>query len=85
VDGDLAILYAVLINVAIWVVFMEVTRQAGPVFFSQFNYIVVLVGFGFGVLMFGERPSVYIWGATALMLLGLTALNWRPKRKAAPA
>lgn len=81
--GDLAILYAVLLNLLLWYVFLEAVRLSGPVFFSQFNYLVVLAGFGFGILFFGERPSLYIIGAAALMFAGLAVLNWRPKKRPA--
>ncbi|MGD9538200.1 MAG: EamA family transporter [Alphaproteobacteria bacterium] len=83
--GDLALLYAVLINLVLWTLFLEVVRLAGPVFFAQFNYLVVLAGFGFGVLFFGERPSLYIIAAAALMAAGLAVLNWRRRRRAEPA
>ncbi|MBM3484064.1 MAG: DMT family transporter [Alphaproteobacteria bacterium] len=83
IDGDLAILYAVGLNIMIWTVFLGAVRVIGPVLFSQFNYLVVLIGFGFGVLFFGEQPSLYIWLATALMFLGLAAINWRPRQRGA--
>jgi drug/metabolite transporter (DMT)-like permease len=81
--GDLAILYAVILNIMVWTVFLSAVKVVGPVLFSQFNYLVVLIGFGFGVLFFGEKPSLYIWLATALMFLGLAAINWRPRQRAA--
>ncbi len=74
--GDLAILGAVAINAYVYLMFFEIVRRAGPVFFSQMNYIVVLAGFGWGILLFGESHSAYIWGAAALMLLGFALLNF---------
>lgn len=59
------------INAAFYVAFFEIVRMAGPVFFAQFNYLVVLAGFGWGALFFGESHSAYVWGAAALMLIGL--------------
>jgi drug/metabolite transporter (DMT)-like permease len=59
------------INAAFYVAFFEIVRMAGPVFFAQFNYPVVIAGFGWGALLFGERHSAYIWGGAALMLAGL--------------
>lgn len=59
------------INAAFYVAFFEIVRMAGPVFFAQFNYPVVIAGFGWGALIFGERHSAYIWGGAALMLAGL--------------
>jgi drug/metabolite transporter (DMT)-like permease len=59
------------VNAAFYVTFFEIVRLAGPVFFAQFNYLVVLAGFGWGAVIFGESHSVYVWGAAALMLIGL--------------
>lgn len=59
------------VNAAFYIAFFEIVRLAGPVFFAQFNYLVVLAGFGWGALFFGESHSVYVWGAAALMLSGL--------------
>ena len=59
------------VNAAFYVSFFEIVRLAGPVFFAQFNYLVVLAGFGWGALIFGESHSAYVWGAAALTLIGL--------------
>jgi drug/metabolite transporter (DMT)-like permease len=53
----------------------EVIRRAGPVFFSQISYVIVACGIGWGFALFSERPSVWIWGAVALMTLGLGLAN----------
>jgi drug/metabolite transporter (DMT)-like permease len=53
----------------------EVIRRAGPVFFSQVSYVIVACGIGWGFALFGERPSAWVWGAVALMTLGLALAN----------
>jgi drug/metabolite transporter (DMT)-like permease len=75
------------INAAFYVAFFEIVRLAGPVFFAQINYLVVLCGFGWGALLFGERHSAFIWIAAALMLGGLVlhTLGLRRARRAAQA
>lgn len=83
-SGDLTLLYASLLSVLIFYVFLEMVRLAGPVFATQHNYIAVLAGFGWGALIFGEAHSAYIWGATALMFAGLT-LHTLSARRAARA
>ncbi len=70
-DGDWALLGVTAINALYWVLFFEIIRRAGPVFFSTFNYIVTLSGVLWGVVIFGDRPSAWIWGALVLMLAGL--------------
>lgn len=86
--GDLCILYASLLTAWVFYLFLEFVRLAGPVFVTQHNYIATLAGFGWGILFFGEGYSAYIWGATALMFVGLTLLNvglWREARRASRA
>lgn len=75
IQGNIGLLVAIAINAIIWWIFLEIVRNAGPIFFSQANYVVVLAGLGWGILLFGEAPSPFIWGATALMIVGLGLLN----------
>lgn len=75
VVGDLCILYAGLLTAAVFYLFLEFVRIAGPVFVTQHNYIATLAGFGWGIAFFDEGYSAYICGATALMFVGLALLN----------
>jgi len=68
-------LYATLLNSIFYVVFLEVVRLSGPVFFSQMNYLAVAAGFGWGIILFGERYSLYVWGGTALMATSVLLLT----------
>jgi len=49
---------------------LYVIRTSGPVFASQSAYIITLAGVAWGMVLFGERHSVYIWAALALVLAG---------------
>ena len=69
-EGDFAVLYATLINVARWYLMFVIITMAGAVFVSQTAYIIVLGGFGWQALFFGGSVSGYIWAAAALLLLG---------------
>ena len=68
-------LYATLLNSIFYVVFLEIIRISGPVFFSQMNYLSVAAGFGWGMVLFGERYSLYVWGGTALMAMSVLLLT----------
>ena len=68
-------LYATLLNSVFYVVFLEIIRLSGPVFFSQMNYLAVAAGFGWGMILFGERYSLYVWGGTALMAMSVLLLT----------
>lgn len=56
-------------------------RSAGPVFASQTAYVITLAGMFWGILLLGERHSLYVWGALVLMLTGLALV--RPRERLA--
>ena len=68
-------LYATLLNSVFYVAFLEIVRISGPVFFSQMNYLAVAAGFGWGMILFAERYSLYVWGGTALMAMSVLLLT----------
>ncbi len=53
---------------------------AGPVFASQLAYAVTFAGVLWGMALFGERHSSWIWLSLALMLAGLALVT--PRRRA---
>jgi drug/metabolite transporter (DMT)-like permease len=69
--GAWAIFTSAAINGVVIVMFLEIIRMAGPVFFSQFNYLAVVAGIGWGFALFGEQLGIYIWAAIALMFVGV--------------
>ncbi len=58
-------------------VLVYLITSAGPVFASQTAYVVTLSGVVWGILIFDERNSVWIWLALALLLFGISLV--RPK------
>jgi drug/metabolite transporter (DMT)-like permease len=52
-------------------ILLYVINTAGPVFASQTAYIITLAGVAWGMLLFGETHSIYIWAALALALVGI--------------
>lgn len=77
--GDWALLGAVAVNCFFVVLYLEIIRLAGPIFFAQFNYLAVLAGIGWGAIIFAERLGLGVWLALALMATGiiLTAFKER--------
>lgn len=57
--------------------FVWLIGRAGPVFASQVGYIVTATGVMLGMALFGERHSLWVWAAMAVMMIGLTLV--RPK------
>lgn len=50
---------------------LYVINTAGPVFASQTAYVITLAGVAWGMILFGETHSVYIWTALLLTLVGI--------------
>jgi len=74
-SGNQALVIAIVISSVNFILFFEIVRRAGAVFFSQFNYVAVLSGIIWGMILFGESHSIWIWAALLVMLLGLTLVN----------
>ena len=77
--GGLALIGVTLANAIFWYLLFEIIHLAGPVFFASYNYISPLAGIGWAVLILGERHSVWIWAALALMFAGLFLVTRRAK------
>jgi drug/metabolite transporter (DMT)-like permease len=80
-EVELAMFGMALINVVAYGLFVSLVSFAGPVFASQMAYVVTLSGVFWGILVFAEAHSPWIWGALAVMVAGLTLVN---PRRAAP-
>ena len=80
---ELALLAASLLHLVAYASLLYLIRHAGPVFASQISYVVTLAGVFWGMLIFSEVPSVWVWAALALALAGLALA--RPRGHAQPA
>ena len=59
---------------------LYVIRSSGPVFASQTAYIITLAGVGWGMVIFGEQHSVYIWLSLVLTLVAIALVTPRTPR-----
>ncbi|MGI9465078.1 MAG: EamA family transporter, partial [Aestuariivirgaceae bacterium] len=59
---------------------LHVIRTSGPVFASQTAYVITLAGVGWGMLIFDEQHSIYIWLALALTLVAIAMVTPRAPR-----
>ncbi|MCY4179482.1 MAG: DMT family transporter [Litoreibacter sp.] len=73
--ADLALLGVAVVTVLDYFLFMFLMARAGPVFTSQAAYVVTLAGVGWGMLLFGESHSIWIWTALVVALLGVTLVQ----------
>ena len=55
--------------------FFRLQQVGGPVYLSQISYVNTGVGVAFAVLLFGERLSISIWIAVALVFVGVALVN----------
>ncbi|MDE0474351.1 MAG: DMT family transporter [Gammaproteobacteria bacterium] len=69
--GEYALLGVAAVTVLDYFLFAFLIARAGPVFTSQAAYFVTLAGIGWGMLLFGESHSVWIWSALVLALVGV--------------
>lgn len=81
-SGDWALLIAIGINTVFVVLFLEIIRLSGPVFFAQFNYLAVFAGIAWGWAVFGESLNAMIWVAFALMIVGVLLISIKPRAAA---
>ena len=83
-DGDLSLAAAVVINAIMWPLFYVIVRRAGATLFSIVNIIGVVGGIGWGILIFSETHSAYVWGAAGLMLAAFVMMVIGSIRSRAP-
>ena len=65
------------INVISYGLFVYLVTRAGPVFASQMAYVVTLSGVLWGMALFAEQHSLWIWAALLLMMASLTLVKPR--------
>jgi drug/metabolite transporter (DMT)-like permease len=51
--------------------FMHAVSQYGPIFATQTGYIVTISGVFWGMAIFGDVHSLWVWGALATLIIGL--------------
>lgn len=77
---DYAVIGLGLITVVAYTMFVLSVALFGSVFSSQVGYVVTLTGVFWGMLIFGESPSVWIWFSLFTMIVGLALVT--PRKKA---
>lgn len=65
------------ISAVAYSLFIYLVNRAGPVFASQTAYVVTLSGVFWGIAIFGEAHSLWIWLSLLLMMVGLTLVRPR--------
>ena len=74
---DYAVIGLGLISVVAYTMFVLSVTLFGSVFSSQVGYVVTLAGVFWGMLIFGEKPSIWIWLSLCAMIIGLALVTPR--------
>ncbi len=74
---EYAVTSLAIVNVICYLLFLFLIRMSGSVFASQMGYVVTLSGVGWGILLFDESHSLWVWGALVLMLIGMAMVTPR--------
>ena len=68
-----------LIGATAYTLFVLTIANSGPLFASQVAFLVTISGVLWGMLIFGETHSSWVWLSLVLMLIGMSLVS--PKRK----
>jgi len=74
---ELALLGQILISSFAYIIYFHIVQAAGAVYLSQVGYVVTLTGILWGMLIFGEQHSAWLYAGTALVLGGFALVNRR--------
>ncbi len=77
-----AIVGMALLSVTAYSLFIFLIAHAGPVFASQTAYVVTFSGVFWGVVIFNEQHSLWIWVSLLIMLAALALVTPRGNEKA---
>ncbi|MFT5259864.1 MAG: drug/metabolite transporter (DMT)-like permease [Gammaproteobacteria bacterium] len=70
-----AVTATALISVFAYALFFHSIKIAGPVFASQCAYIVTLSGVLWGIAIFAEEHSIWVWISIAVMMAGIALVT----------
>lgn len=74
---ELAIAGLAAISAFAYALLVYLIGHSGAVFGSQCAYVITVAGVGWGILLFGESHSAWIWSSLVVMLLGLSLVQPR--------
>ncbi len=67
------------VSVAAYSMFFYTIKTAGPVFASQCAYIVTIAGVLWGIAIFSEEHTVWVWMSVLVIMLGVALVS--PSRR----
>ena len=76
---ELALIGLGLINAVAYSLFIFLIKRTGPVFASQTGYVVTIGGMFWGILLFNEIYSMWVWFSLLIIILGVVLVAPREK------
>ena len=70
------------ISAIAYTLYVLTVKRYGPVFASQVGYLVTISGVFWGMAIFGEVHSTWVWASLALMMIGLALVSPRQQENA---
>ena len=70
------------ISAIAYTLYVLTVKRYGPVFASQVGYLVTISGVFWGMAIFGEAHSTWVWSSLALMMIGLALVSPRQNENA---
>jgi len=74
---DLALIASAVLHVFAYTTYVWLVGRAGPSFAVQVSYLVTGFGVIWSMVLLGERFSLWVWAAMAVMLLGVALVQPR--------
>jgi len=66
------------ITASAYTLYVIAIQTSGPVFASQVGYLITISGVFWGMAIFGEAHSAWVWASLGLMMIGLALVSSRP-------
>jgi drug/metabolite transporter (DMT)-like permease len=78
--AEVSLILMTVLHIGAYGGFVWLIARAGPVFAAQVAYIVTLAGVIFGILIFDEQNSTWVWLSLLLMMAGLALVQPRDQQ-----
>jgi drug/metabolite transporter (DMT)-like permease len=75
--SEWAIVGMAALNLFCYGLFLQLIMRAGPVFASQSAYLITISGVCWGILIFNDEHTVWVWASLAVMLAALALVTPR--------
>ncbi|RLJ59090.1 EamA-like transporter family protein [Litoreibacter meonggei] len=82
--AEWSLIASAVIHAGVYAAYVWLVGRAGPVFAVQVSYLVTAFGVVWAMWLLGERYSLWVWAAFAILLVGLALVQPRPLAEPEP-